>query len=119
MVGISRSASGERCAELRRNEPTERSGEEGHQDAAAEHQERDRRGAEDRELPRLAHGERERDRGTEDGADGGRAGAGQERPRLWVGAELVEVAGTEEYEGERGEESANAARRPPASPAAA
>src|SRR5581483_12360319 len=62
----------------------------------------------------LAEGARERDRRAEDGADGGRPRAVEERPCALVAAQAVEAGGTEEDERERGSEGDERCEEPAA-----
>ena len=69
-------------------------------DASAQDEQRDRGGGEDGELPVLGEGERERDGGADDRADGGRAGAVQEAANARVGPQPVEALGADDDESE-------------------
>src|SRR5689334_1736201 len=70
-------------------------------DAAPEDEERERRDAEEHDLPPLAQRERERHRRAEDRADRGRAGAVEERARGGVRPQRAEAAVADEHERER------------------
>ena len=70
-------------------------------DAAAEDEQEHGRAGEHRVLPRLGQGARERHRGSEDRAGGGRPRAAEEGLRPVAVAQALEPAGAEQHEGER------------------
>ena len=109
----------QRAAGQRHHHADRASGEQRRHDPTPRDQQRQRRGAEQYELPGLRELPGERDRGAEDRADRGRPGPAEERPRAAVGAQPLEMAAPSRIRAKDGTNATTAARIAPPRPWAA